>query len=52
MDYLLQLLEYMKVHGEHQKLQEINIIYLDMEHMIQTHIMEHIILKTMQNQLI
>ena len=52
MDFLWQQLEFMKVHGEPQKLQEIKIIYLDMEHMIQTHTMEHIRLQVFLKVLI
>ena len=52
MEFLLPQLEYMKVHGEHLKLQKINIIYLAMVHMIQIHIMEHTLFQIIQNQLI
>ena len=41
MEFLLQLLQYMKVDGEHQKLHCKRKTYLDMEHMTQIHIMVH-----------
>ena len=46
---LLQQLEYTKVLGEHQDLQKINTIYLDMVRMTQIHTMEHTHFQVTQN---